>query len=461
MIAVTHRATLAGSLLPQTRLTLSETAALDVAGHTTRDHPASQGNTPVVTAMTPPRAILPFGAILGLLLGLLAPTAATASGSPNVTTAATADSRVAEFVDARVSPSTIVLAKPGTRTSPVRVRGTVVGGDSSTGQIVDRVRVQVVGTKRSAVHRLPAAVCLTCDRQRARFDLRARVGRGKQLVRVQALARNGRVLASQTWTVRLAVPAVRVTPSRLGPGGTRAARIRVRSGGVMARAVVTVRAASGTTVWSRSLPPSKRWTARWAGVAQSGAKVGPGRYRVTVRVTPVAEHGGHTSVAVSRTVRVRRSGGTAGQARLTRYGYLQPVPVARSAGTFHLEVHQRKNQLLVVGRNNSVVRRIPITGNLSVAKPSFSRVQHRTALTYDFGYQWRLPWFVNLIAGRSIGSHAIPRHVTDGHPIMAVPQLGRSWPNTPVSAGCLRMHSVNARWVYDNVPNGTPVYWLS
>ena len=426
-----------------------------------RDRQASQDKTPAVPTTTSPRTLLALWTILGLCLGLLAPAGAAASGSPNTTAVVAVDSSVATLVDATVSPSSVVLAKPGTRASTVRVRGTVAGGDSSAGQAVDRVRVQVVGTTRAAVRRLPTEVCLTCGRQQARFDVGVRVGRGSQLLRIQALARDGRVLASQTRPVLLAVPSLRVTPSRLGPGSKRATRIKVRSGGIMAQAVVTVRAASGETVWSLSLPPGKQWTARWAGVAQSGETVAPGRYRVTARVSPVAAHGGPGSVVASRKVRVTRAPATVNRARLTRYGYWQPVPVARPVGTFHLEVHQRKNQLLVVGRHNTVVRHIPITGNQSVGKPSFSRVQHRTALTYDFGYQWRLPWFVNLIAGRSIGSHAIPRHVTDGHPIMAVSQLGRSWPDTPASAGCLRMHTLNARWVYDNVPNGTPVYWLS
>lgn len=427
----------------------------------TRDHPAGEGDTPVVHVTRSPRLLVPLWTVLGLVLGLLPPVGTAALGAPRLADEVAATTTVARLVDTRVSPSPVVLATPGTRRSILRIQGTVAGGERSAGQAVVRVRVTVVGTQRSTVRRLPSVVCTTCDLQQARFNVRARVGPGKHVVRVQALARGGRVLVSQELRVRLAVPSLRVRPSRLVPGSTDAARIKVRSGGVAATALLQVRDASGATVWSRSLPPGKRWTATWARATQSGGKAGPGRYRVTARVTPVVAHSGRSSITLTRAVRVTRPTGSIGRARLTPYGYWQPVRVTRPVGTFHLEVHQRSNQLLVVGRNGAVVRHIPITGNLSVGKPSFSRVQHRTALTYDFGYQWRLPWFVNLIAGRSIGSHAIPRHVTDGHPIMAVSQLGRSWPDTPVSAGCLRMHDVNARWVYDNVPNGTPVYWLS
>lgn len=194
---------------------------------------------------------------------------------------------------------------------------------------------------------------------------------------------------------------------------------------------------------------------RWDGTNRRGEEVRPGRYRVRAKVHPVGRPGEVTRV--SALVRVV----TKPQPRLTKYGYVQPVKVRRPIGRYHLEVNESKNQLLVVDRRNRAVRQIPVGGNPAISKPSLSYVADRIGMSYDYAYTKRLPWFVRLVQGRGIGSHTIPRYISDGRPTMAVSALGRvPGVRAPVSAGCLRMHDVNARWVFDNVPAGTPVYWL-
>jgi hypothetical protein len=144
----------------------------------------------------------------------------------------------------------------------------------------------------------------------------------------------------------------------------------------------------------------------------------------------------------------------------TRYGLLQPVRVRHRVGRFHVEVHQMKNQVLVVNRRNRGVRQIPVAGNPWYPKPAFSRVADRHRVSYDYAYEWRLPWFTRLVVGRGIGSHAIPRHRRHGYPSMRVADLGKApGAGAPLSRGCLRMAAANARWFFRHVPAGTPVYW--
>lgn len=154
--------------------------------------------------------------------------------------------------------------------------------------------------------------------------------------------------------------------------------------------------------------------------------------------------------------------GTSGasEGTLTGSGLVQQVRVQRPIGVLHLEVHEQRNQLLVVGPDNEVVRQIPVAGNPAVQKPEISRVADRMVESADYAYEWRLPHFVRLIEGRGVGTHAIPLSVENGSPAQAVHELGLDVGQAPRSHGCLRMTDENAKWVFDSIPAGTPVYWL-
>jgi lipoprotein-anchoring transpeptidase ErfK/SrfK len=82
-------------------------------------------------------------------------------------------------------------------------------------------------------------------------------------------------------------------------------------------------------------------------------------------------------------------------------------------------------------------------------------------MSYDDAWTERLPWFVRLVHGRGIGTHTTPRSISAGKPTIPVSALGRRPGGpAPVSAGCLRMHDINAKRFSHYVPAGTPVYWI-
>jgi len=248
---------------------------------------------------------------------------------------------------------------------------------------------------------------------------------------------------------------LRVSKARILTSEGETTRVRLTSQVGPLDGRVVIRRAGGPRVASWKVDDRRSLRLRWDGTDNRGKTVRPGLYRVRAVVHPDARPDKVTRV--SRTVRVV---GPAGGYK-TRYGYVKVVEVRRKIDRYHLEVHERKNQLLVVNRRNAVVRQIPVAGNPAIHKPARSYVADRVRMSYDYDWTKRLPWFVRLVHGRGIGSHTIPRYISDGRPTMPVWALGRApGVHAPVSAGCLRMHDANARWVFDNVPAGTPVYWL-
>ncbi len=235
------------------------------------------------------------------------------------------------------------------------------------------------------------------------------------------------------------------------PGAT---VLRLRSAGRQMTGTVVVRRVGGPVVASWRISPTKRFTARWHGRNASGTKVRPGLYRVKARVSNPK-----VGPTIRRGVTVRVA--TTSSAWKTKDGWLRAVPRQKAVGRFHVEVNESKNQVLVVNRANRVVRRIPVGGNPGIAKPALSYVGDRTPMSYDYAWTKRLPWFVRLVHGRGIGSHTIPRYISNGRPTIPTSALGRPpGVHAPVSAGCLRMSDSNARWFFHNIPTGTPVYWL-
>lgn len=247
---------------------------------------------------------------------------------------------------------------------------------------------------------------------------------------------------------------LRVGVGRVGsaPGVATGTHVRVESSGPAITGRLSVRRVNGPTVRSWAISGVSSFS-RWF----DATAVRSGYYLVTVTARPT----GRSEPTVRHTVQIRVVRPAPTVARTTQYGYVQPVPVRRPVNRRHLEVHESMNQLLVVDRRNETVRHIPIAGNPAVGKPKLSYVADPIRLSYDYGFEWRLPWFVRLVGGRGIGSHAIPRRVGDGHPIMRVADLGkRPGAGAPLSHGCLRMHDAHARWIHENLPRGTPVYWL-
>ncbi|MGB9375702.1 MAG: L,D-transpeptidase [Jiangellales bacterium] len=249
---------------------------------------------------------------------------------------------------------------------------------------------------------------------------------------------------------------IKVSERLIGPvaGMPAATVVRLTSTGRQMTGTVVVRRVGGPVVATWPVSPTKRFTARWNGRNASGTKVRPGLYRVKAKVS-------HPKVGptVRRGVTVRVA--TASSVWKTKDGWLRAVPRQKAVGRFHVEVSESKNQVLVVNRANRVVRRIPVGGNPGIAKPALSYVGDRTPMSYDYAWTKRLPWFVRLVHGRGIGSHAIPRYISNGRPTIPTSALGRPpGVHAPVSAGCLRMSDANARWFFHNVRAGTPVYWL-
>lgn len=252
-------------------------------------------------------------------------------------------------------------------------------------------------------------------------------------------------------SVALRVSQARIQAGAASPG----TRIRLVSPGARLDGRVVVRRVGAHRVAAWPVAGKRRTTLVWDATNRAGKPVRPGLYRVRALVHPQGRPAQLTRI--SRTVRVVARP----KAHQTRFGYVVETKVRRAVDRFHLEVHQRTNQLLVVNHRNRVVRQIPVGGNPAISKPRLSYVADRTPMSYDYAWTKRLPWFVRLVQGRGIGSHTIPRYISTGRPTIPVSALGRRpGVHAPVSAGCLRMHDRNARWVYHNVPAGTPVYWL-
>ena len=250
---------------------------------------------------------------------------------------------------------------------------------------------------------------------------------------------------------------VAVSQQRLSTvaGMPRGTRVTVRSNGPRVSGTVVVRRVGGRTVKAWTVDDVRQFTARWDGTGRTGRYVAPGRYRVVASVhrtdDPSQLH------RAARTIRVLKRG----QGWTTRLGFVRAVPVTQPIARYHVEVHEQANQVLVVNQRNTVVRRIPVGGAPAISKPRLSYVGDRTPMSYDYAWTKRLPWFVRLVQGRGIGTHTIPRYISTGTPTIPVSALGRRPGGpAPVSAGCLRMHDINAKWFYDNVPAGTPVYWI-
>jgi hypothetical protein len=354
-------------------------------------------------------------------------------------------------------PSRFLAGPAGTAT--FRTRGLVHGGAARVASV--RRLVTIVDGRPVARVLYDPPLCAGCDERSARFTSAVSLPAGRHRVTLQAEHATGSVLDARMRQVIVGVPAVSASRTQLVPDvrGFGSTTLTVASGGVPAHGRLVVRDERGRTVASRTLSDGTRWTHTWRRTDRSGERVSAGRYQAVVTLRPSGDTRGGT-VELRTDLRVLPPRQVPkGEVVSTPLGVLQRVPVRARVERLHLEVHQGKNQLLVVDQFNRIKRQVPIAGNPGIPKPTVSRIPARTPMSLDYTGEWRLPWFVWMIPGRGVGTHSIPTNVYDGRQSMNAADLGKDPGVAPLSHGCLRMHDRNARWIYRHVPNGTEVFW--
>jgi hypothetical protein len=140
-----------------------------------------------------------------------------------------------------------------------------------------------------------------------------------------------------------------------------------------------------------------------------------------------------------------------------------PVPgqVAHPIGRVHLEDYEWFNILQVVDASNRVTRIIKIAGNPLIAKPPVCTTAGRIRTNWDYTLTWRLDYFTRMCASRGVGTHDIPVNRYSGRRSMNAADLGKPpFHGGPLSHGCLRMARADAIYVYDNLSDGVPVYFV-
>jgi lipoprotein-anchoring transpeptidase ErfK/SrfK len=120
-----------------------------------------------------------------------------------------------------------------------------------------------------------------------------------------------------------------------------------------------------------------------------------------------------------------------------------PVAVGR------IDVSIQLQRAFVYDPDGGLIREIPISSGARGKTPlGHFRVYSRSSwTTSSTDSRVSMKWMTRFHGG--IGFHGIPRR---GNTALATP-LGVK----PVSAGCIRMADEDAKWIFDHVPNGTPV----
>ncbi len=142
---------------------------------------------------------------------------------------------------------------------------------------------------------------------------------------------------------------------------------------------------------------------------------------------------------------------------------LGPVPgtVAHPISRLHLENFEWFNILQVVDAQNRVIRKIKIAGNPLIPKPDVCYTGGRLRVNWDYTLTWQLNYFTRLCADRGMGAHDIPINRYSGRRSMNAADLGKApFHGGPLSHGCLRMAAVDAKYIYDNLSNGVPIYFV-
>jgi lipoprotein-anchoring transpeptidase ErfK/SrfK len=114
-----------------------------------------------------------------------------------------------------------------------------------------------------------------------------------------------------------------------------------------------------------------------------------------------------------------------------------------------IDVSIKLQRAFVYGSDGSLMREIPISSGADGRTPlGHFRVSAKSAwTTATSNPRVHMLWMTNFDGG--IGFHGIPR---SGNVPLATPLGVR-----PVSHGCVRMADVDAHWIYQWVPMGTPV----
>ena len=120
-----------------------------------------------------------------------------------------------------------------------------------------------------------------------------------------------------------------------------------------------------------------------------------------------------------------------------------PVPVGK------IDVSIKLQRAYVYDEQGTLIREIPISSGAGGKTPlgTFKIYSRSSWTTSTSDSRVSMKWMTRFNGG--VGFHGIPRR---GSTPLSTP-LGVK----PVSHGCVRMADVDAQWIYDNVPNGTPV----
>jgi lipoprotein-anchoring transpeptidase ErfK/SrfK len=118
-----------------------------------------------------------------------------------------------------------------------------------------------------------------------------------------------------------------------------------------------------------------------------------------------------------------------------------PWPWTGSRHFRHIEIHKKKQILMVVGRLGRVIRTIHVStaGPGHVTPTGHWHVYAKYRMSWSNLFHVWLPWASYVVGGDAMHSFA-------------------SVPGYPASHGCIRIPAPEARWVYGKAPVGTPVW---
>lgn len=114
---------------------------------------------------------------------------------------------------------------------------------------------------------------------------------------------------------------------------------------------------------------------------------------------------------------------------------------------------QDQQRVWLVGDDNDVQRSYQVSGSIyDNLDPGTYAVYSRSEHAWGIEDSGTMDWFVRFARGdnAAIGFHDIP--VDNGRPIQSEAQLG-----TPLSHGCIRQRTADAKALWDFAPIGTPV----
>jgi lipoprotein-anchoring transpeptidase ErfK/SrfK len=141
--------------------------------------------------------------------------------------------------------------------------------------------------------------------------------------------------------------------------------------------------------------------------------------------------------------------------RFPPYTRLNPPEVPTKSGSGRRVVYKNSLQWIwVIDSQNNVVRVMPVSGRRGVPSVGTYKVNSQSLRSYSLDYEG--VWFNNMTRfalgpeGGNIGFHAIP--TKNGKPLQTVDQLGSFQ-----GSGCLRLLSVDAKFIFEFAKVGTTI----